>query len=154
MLGKVKQWLGIEGVKLELMVPDEYPRDAMLIKGVIRLQSLQPQTVTCIKVVMIERYTRGKGAEKRIDEYELGTFVSDQLVEVPANEPVEVPFSLPFRVYLSEIDELEAQNVVFKGLAFVAKKLRSVSSVFRLEAEAKVRGVALHPFDKKEIRLK
>ncbi|MDP4709958.1 MAG: sporulation protein [Saprospiraceae bacterium] len=154
MLGKVKQWLGIEGVKLELIIPDEYPRGATLIKGTIRLQSMQPQTVTRIKVVLIERYTRGKGAEKRIDEYELGAYVSDQLVEVPANESVEIPFSLPFRLYLSEVDELEAQNVVFKGLAFVAKKLRSVSSVFRLEAEAKVSGVALHPFDKKEIKLK
>jgi len=154
MLGRVKHWLGIEGVKLELMVPDEIPKGASLINGTIRLQSMQAQTVTRIKVVLIERYERGKGSDKRIDEYELGTFLSDQTIEVPANQAIEVPFSLPFRVYLSEVDELEAQNMLFKGLALVAKKLRGVSSDFRLVAEAKVKGVALNPFDKKTVTLK
>ena len=121
MLGKVKQWLGIEGVKLELIIPDEYPRGATLIKGTIRLQSMQPQTVTRIKVVLIERYTRGKGAEKRIDEYELGAYVSDQLVEVPANESVEIPFPCLFGCIYLRWTNSKLKMWFSKGLPLLPK---------------------------------
>lgn len=154
MIGKVKQWLGIEGVKLELDIPEEINKHDRVLHGRIRLQSMQAQFVTRIKVVLIERYSRGKGQEQLIDEYELGAFVSNQKIEVPANELVELDFTLPFQHYRSEIDEWEEQNVLFKGLAFAAKKLRRVRSEYRLEAEARVSGVALNPFDKKVVRLK
>ena len=45
-------------------------------------------------------------------------------------------------------------NVVFKGIASAAKFAKGVKSVFRIEAEAEVKGTALNPFDKKEITLK
>lgn len=154
MIGKVKQWLGIEGVKLELDIPEEINRKERVLHGQIRLQSMQAQLVTRIKVVLIERYSRGKGQEQLIDEYELGSFVSDQQIEVPPNELVELDFTLPFQYYRSEIDEWEEQNILFKGVALAAKKLRRVKSEYRLEAEASVKGVALNPFDKKSIRLK
>ncbi len=154
MLGKVKQWLGIEGVKLELILPEEVDKSSGLLRGQLRFQSMQAQTVTRIKVALIERYSRGKGEDKLIDEYEMGSFTSDQQIEVPANEVVELDFSLPFTYYQSEIDEIEVQNLLFKGLAKVAKRLRNVRSEYRLEAEARVKGVALNPFDKKILYLK
>jgi len=72
MLNKVKKWLGIEGVKLELVLPEKIKEEAGQVTGKIRFFSMQNQKVSYIKVVMVERYTRGKKEDKLIDEYQLG----------------------------------------------------------------------------------
>ena len=154
MLGRVKKWLGIEGVKLELIIPEEVAKSSQRIDGKMRFQSMNTQVVTEIKVVLIERYSRGKGKEKLTDEYELGSIAEKRNFEVPAEEPVEMDFSLPFGLYESEVDKFENRNILFRGIAKAAKYIRGAKSDYRLEAEAKVKGVALNPFDRKSIKLK
>jgi len=151
MFGKVKKWLGIEGVKLELLLPEEIFEKDGVIEGAISLQSMSMQTVTKVKIVLIERYSRGRGTEKLIDEYELGSIVLKQTIEVPAGETVEVDFTLPFNLVRSDIDQFGKRNFLFSGIAKVAKMTRAVKSEYRIEAEASVKGVALNPFDKKVV---
>ena len=129
MIGKVKQWLGIEGVKLELSLPEGQALANGSIRGTIRFQSMNPQTVTGIRVVLIERYSRGRKEERLIDEYELG------------------------RLELKETFEVLPEQLVEKEFTMAARWLRKAESQFRVEAEAKVKGVALNPFDKKVIEL-
>ncbi len=152
MLGRVKKWLGIEGVKLELVVAEENIVPGR-VEGMVRLMSLQPQTVMAIKIVLIEKYTRGRGEERLVDEYQLGSVVLTEITEVPPETIVERPFSLPYNRLLSEVDEFGRRNPVFGGLAAAARWTRGVKSEYRLEAEAQVKGVALNPFDRKEIVL-
>ena len=154
MLGKVKKWLGIEGVKLELVLPEEINATSREIDGSIHFQSLNPQTVTGIKVVLIEKYTRGRGKEKLIDEYELGVTELNQTIVVPAEEVIEVPFRLTFSLVRSNMDEFGKKNFLFGGLAKAAKAIQAVKSEYRIEAEAQVSGVALNPFDRKAIQIK
>lgn len=153
MFGKVKKWLGIEGVKLELLLPEEVKADSGVLQGSIRFTSMNNQTVTFIKVIIVEKFTRGRGEEKLIDEYELGTIEVERTIEVPANEPVEIDFKLPFELLQSEMDELGNKNILFGGLVKTAKWIRGVKSEFRVIAEAKVKGVALDPFDKKMVNV-
>ncbi len=154
MIGRVKKWLGIEGVKLEIVVAPEHRCRTGKIEGRLRFQSLNAQTVTSIRIALVEKYTRGRGKEKLIDEYELGEINLKQTIEVPAEEIVEVPFSVPFKLIKSEMDEFGDRNFLYGGLARAAKAIQAVRSDYRLEAEAKVKGVALNPFDKKFIKLK
>ena len=149
MLGKVKQWLGIEGVKLELLLPPDFnPRQGSL-DGRIRLISKHPQRVTAIKVVLIEKYARGKQEDQLVDEYELGRQLLTDLIDVPGEGfPVEVPFYLKFTKVDSPVDRFGERNPLYGGLAWAAKRLRNVSSEYRVEAEAQVEGVGLNPFDK------
>lgn len=154
MIGKVKKWLGIEGVKLELNLPEEVDAASGQINGAIRFQSLNPQIVTGIKIVLIEKYSRGRGKDKLIDEYELGMTEISRSIEVPAEEVVEVAFRLPFSIVRSNMDEFGGRNLLFGGLAKAAKALRAVKSEYRVEAEARVAGVALSPFDRRDIRIR
>lgn len=154
MIGRVKKWLGIEGVKLEIVIAPEQRRRSGKVEGRLRFQSLNAQTVTSIRIALVEKYTRGRGKEKLIDEYELGEINLKQTIEVPAEEIVEIPFTLPFKLIKSEMDEFGDRNFLYGGLARAAKAIQSVRSDYRLEAEAKVKGVALNPFDKKFIKLK
>lgn len=153
MIGRVKQWLGIEGVKLELLLPDEVDGQNGILTGRLRFQSMNTQLVTFIKIAMIERYSRGRGQEKLVDEYELGKLEIAKEIEIPAGKVVEVPFSFQFSMLQSAFDDLE-RRFILGGIAKAAKLINAVKSDYRIEAEARVKGTALHPFDKKSISLK
>lgn len=154
MIGKVKHWLGIEGVKMELMLPEEVSSKGGFVPGKILLQSMNAQTVLSIKVVIIEKYTRGRGKEKLIDEYEIGSTNLNKVIEIPMNGQVEVDFQLPFTIAKSNIETFGDRNFLFGGIAKAAKMINGARSEYRVEAEAKVKGVALNPFDKKELVIK
>ena len=151
MFGKVKQWLGIEGVKVELHVPDKVEANDNTVDGTIRFYSMHEQTVKSVRVRLIEKYKRGRRVNKLVDEYTLGEIELLQEIEVPAHEYVEVDFSLPFNRALSEMDAIESKNFLFKGAIKTAKLIRGVKSEFRIEAEADVRGTALNPFDSRDL---
>ena len=80
MLGKVKNWLGIEGVKMEIETPDRVKLRDGVLKGTILFQSMSDKKVSKVKFKLIEKYTRGRGKSKLINEYTLG--------EMEANESV------------------------------------------------------------------
>ena len=153
MFGKVKKWLGIEGTKLELIIPEEWPASEQSLPGRIRLYSKNAQVVTSIKLVLIERYNRGRGKEKRTDEYLLGETTIHRRIEVPAEGSTELKFEIPFSVIQSDMDKLEDRNIVTRNFVRAAKWLEVVQSQFRVEAEATVEGVALSPFERKDVRI-
>jgi len=49
---------------------------------------------------------------------------------------------------------LEKSNFFMSPLVKVAKRISAVKSEYRVEAEAKVKGTALNPFDRKEITIR
>ncbi|HMQ47177.1 MAG TPA: sporulation protein [Saprospiraceae bacterium] len=154
MIGRVKKWLGIEGVKLELILPEEIKAADGVIIGDILFQSMNPQQVTRIKLVLIEKYSRGRSKEKLIDEYELAQVELVRTIEISPEHPATIPFKLPFQLVRSNVDEFGRKNFVFGGLAQLAKMAQAVKSEYRVEAEASVKGVALNPFDRKSIVIK
>ncbi|MEM6963853.1 MAG: sporulation protein [Bacteroidota bacterium] len=153
MFGKVKKWLGIEGAKMELIVPEEVYEANESVTGKVRFFSMTEQKVRTIKIVIIEKYTRGRRKNKLTDEYQLGEIQLDQPFLIPANETVEIDFSLPFKIVKSEMDELGDKNIFAAGLAKTAKWINGVNSSYRIEAEADVEGVGLNPFTKREISI-
>lgn len=153
MFGTVKKWLGIEGVKLELDLPESAFKEVGAVTGKIRFYSKNAQEVTGIKVSFIEKYERGRGEDKRIDDYELGEIELNKTIHVPAEEMIEIDFTLPFSTMESEIDTFGSRNILTSGLSKIAKSLNSVKSHYFIVAEAKVKGTALNPFDKQLIDL-
>lgn len=148
MFGKVKTWLGIEGVKIELVIPHKLKSRQSEIQGKVRLSSKNTQTVTNIEVKMIEKYSRGRNEEKLTDEYLMGTIKLEKEIIIPAEQSIEIPFTLSFKKQKSEIDKFGDSNFILGGLTKALKWIEKVSSEYRLEASAKVAGVALDPFDK------
>jgi hypothetical protein len=149
MIGKVKKWLGIEGVKLEILLPEEVELNGRPLEGQLSFTSMNPQTVTHIRLVLIERDSRGRGEDKLVDEYELGRLEIKDTFTVPPGEDVRRNFRLPYQLIRSEVDEWGTRNPVNAQLAKAARWMRRVKSTYRIEAEAKVQGVALNPFDRK-----
>ena len=140
-------------MKLELMLPEELVYQDGLVTGKILLSSLNDHTVTNIEINLIEKYSRGKKDEKLTDEYKLGSIALAQNIVVPANKKIQLSFELPFTPKKSDMDELGDSNILIGGIVKAAKWFEGVSSVYRVEATAKVLGVALDPFDKELIVL-
>lgn len=153
MFGKVKRWLGIEGVKVELHIPEKVEAALGEVSGSIRFYSMHDQLVKSVKVRLIEKYKRGRKGNKLVDEYTLGEIYLEQDIEVPAHEYIEVQFALPFDLVKSEMDHIESMNFLFKGVVKTAKLMRGVKSIYRMEAEADVQGTALNPFDTAEVKI-
>ena len=153
MFGKVKRWLGIEGVKVELLIPDAIPASEEVIEGKIRFQTMHTQKVTSIRLTLTEKYTRGRFKNKLTDQYKIAEIEQVEDIIIPADEPVEVDFALPFNVVKSDMDEIADKNIVFRKLVGAAKKIKNVKSEYTLEAEAVIEGTALNPFDKKEVNI-
>ncbi len=153
MLDKVKKWLGIEGVKLELILPEVVQESNGVIRGQIRLFSMTQQKVSGIRVKMIERYSRGRKQDKLTDEYVLGTIEFRQELTIPKEEYLDIEFTLPFEVKKSEMDAIGDSNPIIGGLVKLAKSFEGVQSTYFVQAEANVVGTGLNPFDKQVIVL-
>jgi len=153
MFGKMKKWFGIEGVKVELELPETVNKKLGIVRGQLVFSTMQPQIVNYVKVVMIETYKRGRKDEKRIDDYEIGKILLDAELEIQPDEPMVIDFELPFEMLKSDIDEFGDKNFLTKGIVNIAKRSRGVKSIFRIEVEADVKGTRLNPFDKKEVKL-
>ncbi len=154
MLHKVKQWLGIEGVKIEVVIAEEFDKKTNLINGQVRFSSQHTQVVNNIKFKVIEKYTRGREDEMLVDEYLLGQGLINGPLEVPAESTVEMNFSIPIKREYSQMDELEESNFMVKSIVKLAKKFQNAHSTFRVEAVANIEGTALSPFSVKEFSMK
>jgi hypothetical protein len=153
MFGKVKRWLGIEGVKVELVLPEQINGASGVLEGKLLFQSMHTQTVKNIKLVLFEKYTRGRFKNKLIDQYKIAETELQDDIQVVADEPLEIDFQLEFSLVKSDMDELADKNIIFRKLVGAAKLAKNVKSEFTLEVEATVEGTALNPFDKKIVNI-
>jgi sporulation-control protein spo0M len=154
MLRRVKKWLGIEGIKVELILPESVSKKEGHINGTIQFSSMHAQTVASVKLKLIEKYSRGRKKQKLTDEYLLAEKTINELIEVPENELVEMDFSLPFELLESKMDKIQEKNFLVGGIVKAAKKLKAVKSEFRVEVEADVVGTALNPIDNQVFEMK
>jgi len=153
MLKKVKKWLGIEGVRISVDIPEDVFLREKKISGTLVFESKQDSVVNEIRLRLIEKYSRGRRQHKLIDEYILGAEVLDKPIHLHANEPRHVPFDLHFVPLLSEMDAMESRNILMRGIVKSAKLLRNVNSQYRIEIEADVKGMAISPLVKKDVKI-
>lgn len=154
MLGKVKDILGIEGVKIEIICPDVVPPGIDKVEGMIKLTTVREQEVKSIDLKLIEKYARGRKDNRLIDEYTLGEFsISKTLMILPGEEQL-INFSMDFTRAKSAMDKLQEDSIVYRGIISVAKFFKKVKSSHRIEGVAKVKGTKLNPTAKKIIKIR
>ena len=80
MLNKVKNWFGIEGVKMDILLPDDIRSVDGLFSGILVFNALTTQEVLNVNIKMVERYGRGRGSERLVNEYVLGELIIDKSI--------------------------------------------------------------------------
>jgi len=152
MIGKVKKWFGIEGLKIAVELEDKYSRYDQKVRGLIILQAKEEEVVESIRIKLIEKYSRGRGKNRLIDEYTMADELFTKTYQVEANSDFEIPFEISYQEMVSNMDEIERKNFLFKGVIALAKFARNANSIYRVEIEAKVSGTKFSPFVSQEIQ--
>ncbi len=153
MIGDIKNWLGIEGLKIEIDMPEEWNSENQKVGGKLFLFSKRPQQLQGIEMRLIERYTRGRGKNKLMTDYILGQQNVKINMEIVPEQIYEVNFDLPYSILESEVDRMEDWNFITKYMVNVAKQVKNAHSIYWLEVQAKVDGAAMNPYAKKILLL-
>jgi hypothetical protein len=154
MFGGLKKMLGIEGVKIDIILEEPLKISNGVIRGKIQLTTLMDSIVHGVTLKLVEKYSRGRKDSKLIDEYTIGFTELNQHIELDKNDIIELPFALPFSVKESEMDKLQKSNFLLGGIVKLAKFGKGVKSDYRIEAEALVKGTKFNPLSRKEVVFK
>ena len=154
MLGRVKKFLNIEGVKATLELPASVHSAQGAVEGILVVSTISPSTISKVSLRLLEGYSRGRGEEKLIDEYEIGNLELPLNLSLEANTSRRIAFRLPFSYTPSDMEEWGSRNFVFKGLSGLAGRFYKARCDFRVEATLEIPGAAVAPFCKASIDMK
>jgi len=153
MLGKLKKVLGIEGIKVELKLDTPVDKKNQKISGELKFTTKTKGKVNKINIKLIEKYSRGRGKAKLVDEYTVAMLEMNDSFEITPEEIIEIPFSMNYELALSEMDRMQKSNIIQRPFITLAKYLRKVKSEFTVMVEADVQGTTLNPFAKTIVKL-
>lgn len=148
MLGKLKKVLGIEGVKVELIIDTPVDKKNRKISGELKFTTKTKGKVNGITIKLIEKYSRGRGKSKLVDEYTVAILEMNDSFEITPEEIIEIPFAMDYQIALSEMDKMQRESILRRPIISLAKFIKQVKSDYSVVAEADVQGTTLNPFDK------
>ena len=145
MLKRLKNILGIEGVKIDIVLPDDFDIESNHIVGEVLLTSQNDKIVEGLEIKIIEKYRRGKKESLLVDQYILGHLKLDLMIPILANHEERLEFSLPFNRILSDMDKYQESSFLGELIVPFAKKIKGVKSEYKVEATAYIKGTKLNP---------
>lgn len=145
MFKKIRDLLGIEGAKIDIVLLKDFNINDKVINGEVIVTSQTDKLVKGLSIKLIEKYKRGRKESLLVDEYTLGEIDLDLLIPVLANQTERIEFSLPFNRMLSDMDKIGKANPINAVAVKLAKKLKGVKSEYRIEAVAQIQGTKLNP---------
>jgi len=150
---KVKDKLGIGGVKIELKVPGQVSKDTGYIEGTLLFSTKSKQEVVDIEVKFNEEFSTGRGDEQKSKVFELGAIKIEEAFTISPGETKEIPFFLPFTLLKSNADQLKEMGGAFGAIGKLGKFTKNETSNYFIKAEADVKSAILDPTAKKDIKL-
>lgn len=150
---KIKNQLGIGGVKVVLQLPIHAEKAKGILEGKVVLTTKSEQYITDIKVKMTEDFTTGRNESKETKKIELGKIdIPAGFVIKPGDEKV-IPFSLQFALHKTNADELKEMGGAFGAIGKLGAFANNEKSEYYVEADVDVKNVTLDPSDKKPIKI-
>ena len=150
---KIKQKLGIGGVKLNLEVSKQVPKDSGQIMGAVNVTSKSDQHVKQLNFKLIEKYTTGRGDNKKTKEFELGKTAYGQPFQIKKGENRRIDFVLPFELIKSTNDRLKEKGGALGALGSASSFLGGEKSEYEVWVDADVKGTTFGPNDYKGVQL-
>ncbi len=149
---KVKQFLGIVGVKVEIQVADTFSKTGSTIEGKVIITSKNQQQILSVEVGFEEVWRIGKGEDETMKTFDLGEWKYEQEFLMMPGETREFPFTLNYSMVKSENDRMMESSKVGKALGGLGKFMDGEKSNFWLKAMADVKGAAFDPNCVKEMK--
>ena len=153
LLQTIKNKLGIGGVKVKLIVPGQVSKESGLVQGRVELTSKSDQEVVNIRYVVVEEFTKGRGDNQTIRNFELGEITNETSFSIKKGDRKTFEFEVPFQLLKSNADSLKEKGGAIGKIGSMAKFMNNEKSNYFIVAEVDVKSAALDPSDKKEIKL-
>ncbi|MBD3362284.1 hypothetical protein GF362_01035 [Candidatus Dojkabacteria bacterium] len=150
---KVKQWLGIGGVKVKLDVPPEVNSDDNEIKGKLLLTAKSEQHVKSYEIVFEEKWQYKKNGETKYKTIQLGKRVVEEPFDIKEGEEKEIEFSCPFQFAKTMEDELKDKGGVLGAIGSASAFVKGHKSTYWLKATVDVDKTAIDPSANKIINV-
>jgi len=151
--GKIKQWLGIGGVKIEVEVDPNITWSTTEIKGAMNLVSKSEQQITNAKVEMEEIVKYKSGDSYSTKTYSMGPIYIPAEMIIKAGEQKRIDFVLPIHFVKSANEKLQAQGGVLGALGKAGRFMAGRSSTYDLTASIDVKGTGLDPSKRVHMKL-
>lgn len=150
---KVKQALGIGTISVKINVPGQLNASDGILKGSLLLTAKSDQKVKKMEVKLEEEQTTGRGDNKKVNTYTIGSWNDNSMFEMKTGETKTVEFEFPVQVYKSSTDQLAEKSGMLGGLGKMAKFADNARSDFKVNAEVDVEGAKLDPSDSCNINI-
>ena len=145
MISRLKNILGIEGVKIDIVAPDILDLSDEMLEFELHFHTKSEQLIESVNMRLIEKYKRGWGNSKLIDEYILFDETEDIQLSISPDERFTVPLSVDFSYTKSPVEKL-GDNILLRPISKLALLTKRAGSSFRLEVTASVKGVKMNPY--------
>ena len=153
MFGKIKQALGVKTVKIALETPPSAEIAGTTLSGNIELTAESDQLIEDMAVRLIEKFSTGRGTEKKTREFELGHIKLPNTFEMKGGDVKKIPFSLTFKVRKSGNDQLKEYGGALGAIGKLGAIMEAESSQYVVRAVVSLRGAVVSPQDQKNIDL-
>jgi len=150
---KLKDKLGIGGVKISVDLSPGINEAEPITKGQVHFTSKSDKTVTKIKFKIIEEFTTGRGDDKKMKEYNLGSLEINESFELKSGDNKTVDFSVPFVLRKSNAQELSEKGGALGALGKMSKFASNEEAKYFLLVDVDVKDVFLGPNKKLEFSI-
>ena len=145
MFGKLKQALGIGGLKVSIQAPGQISRSDAAITGTVAITAKSDQLVETVAVKFFEEYATGRDDAQKEQQFTLGEQEISGAFEMKAGETKTLDFSLPFQFLNSDNDDLKGKGGVYGAIGKMGKFAANEKSAYKLQALVDVKGTFLDP---------
>ena len=149
--GKIKQFLGIGTIKMELEMQPTVDLESKLITGKLKVTGKSDQSIKDIELSFDESFSTGKSDAKSTSKLNWGKMTL-QGFEIKKDEVKEIEFELPFSYAKSSNEAMADKGGIVGGLGKVGTFLDGEKQKYELTATANVKGVTLPPLVSKELK--
>lgn len=151
---KIKDWLGIGGVKVELEIPGQVEKASGSISGKVILTTKKAFPVKDIKVKLEEHWSTGTGENKTSKTFDIGNITIPGGFTISPEETKAIDFTLPFTLIKSENDRMKEQGGLMGTMGKIGAFTSGEKSEYKVVATADVDKPGLDPSKTKDIKLK
>jgi len=139
--GKIKQMLGIGGIKLVCITPTAtFARAGGSISGSAQLTSKSDQHITRLLAKVVELVHTKENGETKTKEFDLGTTVIATDVAMKAGESKNLDFAVAYVGGRTLTDMMQAKGGALGVMGKLGKMATGDKSEFELRVEATVKG--------------
>ena len=150
---KVKNKLGIGGVKIAIDVPGQISIEGGKVAGKFTLTTKSDQEIKEMEVKLVEKYTTGRGDDKRTKEFTLGNQKFNDTFAIKVGESKEYTFDFPFELLKSSNDKMADKGGVVGGIGKLGKFANNEKSEYTVEVDVDVKAAALDPSEEVDVKL-